>query len=75
MNAIGDEAAIAGIGQTPFSPSLGRSEFYMAIEAIFAACDDAGTSPRAIDGVVRVEAAFVPVSDDVTLVKFRRAPG
>jgi hypothetical protein len=33
MNAIGDKAAIAGIGQTPFSRSLGRSEFDMAIEA------------------------------------------
>jgi acetyl-CoA acetyltransferase len=55
MNAIGDKAAIAGIGQTPFSRSLGRSEFDMAIEAIFAACDDAGISPRAIDGVVRYD--------------------
>jgi acetyl-CoA acetyltransferase len=41
MNAIGDKAAIAGIGQTPFSRSLGRSELEMAIEAIFAACDSA----------------------------------
>ena len=55
MNAIGDKAAIVGIGQTPFSRSLGRSEFDMAIEAIFAACDDAGVSPRAIDGVVRYD--------------------
>ena len=44
MNAIGVEAAIVGIGQTPFSRSLGRSE-------------------------------FVPVSDDLTLLKFRRAAG
>jgi len=55
MNAIGDKAAIVGIGQTPFSRSLGRSEFDMAIEAIFAACEDAGISPRAIDGVVRYD--------------------
>jgi acetyl-CoA acetyltransferase len=54
-NAIGDKAAIVGIGQTPFSRSLGRAEFDMAIEAIFAACDDAGISPRAIDGVVRYD--------------------
>src|SRR5215470_2922342 len=54
-NAIGGRAAIVGIGQTPFSRSLGRSEFDMAIEAIFAACDDAGLSPRAIDGVVRYD--------------------
>jgi hypothetical protein len=55
MNAIGDKSAIVGIGQTPFSRSLGRFEFDMAIEAIFAACDDAGVSPRAIDGVVRYD--------------------
>ena len=55
MNAIGDKAAIVGIGQTPFSRSLGRSEFDMAVEAILAACDDAGISPREIDGVVRYD--------------------
>ncbi len=53
MNSIGDKAAIVGIGQTPFSRSLGRSEFDMAVEAIFNACADAGISPRQIDGVRR----------------------
>lgn len=52
---IRDRAAIVGIGQTPFGRSLGRSEYDMAIEAILAACDDAGISPRAIDGVVRYD--------------------
>ena len=50
MNAIGDKVAIAGIGQTPFSRSLGRSEFDMAIEAIFAAYDAAGISPARSTG-------------------------
>jgi acetyl-CoA acetyltransferase len=50
-----DRAAIVGIGQTPFSKSLGRSEPDMAIEAILAACDDAGISPREIDGTVRYD--------------------
>jgi acetyl-CoA acetyltransferase len=65
VNAIGDKAAIVGIGQTPFSRSLGRSEFDMAIEAIFAACDDAGISPRAIDGVVRYD---METTDEENLV-------
>jgi acetyl-CoA acetyltransferase len=55
VNRIGDRAAIAGIGQTPFAKALGRSEFDMALEAILAACEDAGLSPRAIDGLVRYD--------------------
>jgi acetyl-CoA acetyltransferase len=50
-----DRAAIAGIGQTEFSKGLGRSEYDMAVEAIWAACADAGISPRDIDGVVRYD--------------------
>jgi acetyl-CoA acetyltransferase len=52
---IRDRAAIAGIGQTPFAKSLGRSEIDMAVEAIWNACDDAGIQPRAIDGLVRYD--------------------
>ena len=52
---IRDKAAIVGIGQTPFAKHLGRSELDMAIEAILAACEDAGISPRAIDGIVRYD--------------------
>jgi acetyl-CoA acetyltransferase len=55
VNRIRDQAAIVGIGQTPYSKGLGRSEFDMAVEAIGAACADAGISPRQIDGVVRYD--------------------
>ncbi len=55
MNRLRDQAAIVGIGQTPYSKSLGRSEFDMAVEAILAACADAGIAPREIDGVVRYD--------------------
>lgn len=53
--SIRDQAAIAGIGQTTFSRSLGLSEMEMAVEAILAACDDAGLSPRDIDATVRYD--------------------
>jgi acetyl-CoA acetyltransferase len=53
--SIRDRSAIVGIGQTPFARSLDRSEYDMALEAILAACADAGISPRAIDGVVRYD--------------------
>jgi acetyl-CoA acetyltransferase len=52
---IRDQAAIVGIGQTRFSKGLGLSEYEMAVEAIFNACDDAGVSPRAIDAIVRYD--------------------
>ncbi len=53
--SIRDKSAIAGIGQTRFAKSLGMSEYEMAVEAIWSACEDAGLSPRDIDGVVRYD--------------------
>ena len=55
MQTLRDQAAIVGIGQTPFSKGLGRTEFDMAVEAIHAACEDAGLSPHDIDGVARFD--------------------
>lgn len=52
---IRDKAAIVGIGQTRFAKHLGMSEYEMAVEAIFAACEDAGIAPREIDGLVRYD--------------------
>lgn len=52
---IRDVAAVCGIGQTPFATSLGRSEYDMAVEAIWNACADAGIAPREIDAVVRYD--------------------
>ena len=54
-NNIRDKAAIVGIGETEFSRSSGRSELQLACEAIKAACEDAGISPKEIDGVFRYE--------------------
>ena len=55
MSIIPGRAAIAGIGQTPYGKGLGRSEYDMALEAILAACEDAGISPAAINGLVRYD--------------------
>ena len=52
---IRDRAAVVGIGQTPFARALGRSEYDMAIEAILAACADAGVDARDVDGLVRYD--------------------
>ena len=45
-------AIIAGIGQTEFSKSSGRSELQLASEAAAAAIADAGMTPADIDGMV-----------------------
>jgi len=53
--SVRDKAAIAGIGQTQFAKRLDMSEYEMAVDAIWNACDDAGISPRDIDGIVRYD--------------------
>ena len=50
--SLRNRAAIAGIGQTEFSKASGRSELLLACEATKAALDDAGLSPRDVDGLV-----------------------
>jgi acetyl-CoA acetyltransferase len=45
-------AAIAGIGQTEFSKSSGRSELQLAAEASLAALEDAGLTVADVDGMV-----------------------
>ncbi|MCH2173767.1 lipid-transfer protein [Myxococcota bacterium] len=55
MSIIPGKAAVVGIGQTPFGKGLGRTEYDMGLEAILAACEDAGISPSEIDGLVRFD--------------------
>jgi len=50
--SLRNRAAIAGIGQTEFSKASGRSELRLACESVKAALDDAGLSPRDVDGLV-----------------------
>ncbi len=46
-----DQAAIVGIGETPFAKQLASSECELACEAIRRALDDAGVSPGEVDGL------------------------
>lgn len=48
---ISGKAAIAGIGATEFSKRSGRSEMRLAVEAVLAACADAGIDPAEVDGI------------------------
>lgn len=60
------EAAIAGIGQTEFSKSSGRSELQLAAECSKAACDDAGVNPADIDGMLTFT---LDNTDDILLTR------
>src|SRR5258708_15349517 len=46
------KVAIAGVGETPYYKhgKPPESEFKLALQAILAACEDAGVDPRRIDG-------------------------
>ena len=45
------KAAIVGIGATDFSKNSGRSELWLAAEAVLDALDDAGLTPADVDGL------------------------
>ena len=47
---VKDKAVIVGVGNTRFSKESGVSELNLAVQAVKAACDDAGLHPSAIDG-------------------------
>jgi acetyl-CoA acetyltransferase len=53
MDSLKDKSCIVGIGETEYSKNSGRSEMRLALEAIKTACEDAGISPKEIDGIVR----------------------
>lgn len=49
---IRDRVCVIGVGETEYTKHgrIGRPEFRLALEAILAACADAGLDPRQIDG-------------------------
>jgi 17-hydroxy-3-oxo-4-pregnene-20-carboxyl-CoA lyase len=49
--SIAGRTAIAGIGATEFSKDSGRSEMRLAVEAASKALEDAGLSPKDVDGL------------------------
>lgn len=51
VHSISGRTAIVGIGATEFSKDSGRSEWRLAVESVKAALDDAGLTPKDVDGV------------------------
>jgi acetyl-CoA acetyltransferase len=58
-----DKACIVGVGETEYSKNSGRSEQRLALEAIKAACEDAGINPKELDGIVRFSVDGNDVAD------------
>ncbi len=56
-------AAIAGIGQTAYAKALPASAWELAVEAVLAACADAGVDVADVDGMCRFTAPFETVSE------------
>ena len=54
--SVRNRAAIIGVGETEFSRNAGRSNLRLALEAITAALDDAGLTPRDVDAIVKMHA-------------------
>jgi acetyl-CoA acetyltransferase len=54
-----DRCAIVGIGETDYSRNSERSDLTLATQAALAALDDAGLTPRDVDGIVRCDADTV----------------
>jgi len=60
---IRPEAAIVGIGQTRYGKALPGTAWDLAMEAVLAACADAGVDVTEVDGMCRFTAPFEPVSE------------
>jgi len=56
-------AAIAGIGQTAYAKALPPAAWELAVEAVLAACADAGVDIADVDGMCRFTAPFETVSE------------
>ena len=56
-------AAIAGIGQTPYAKALPPAAWELAVEAVLAACADAGVDVADVDGMCRFTAPFETVTE------------
>jgi acetyl-CoA acetyltransferase len=56
-------AAIAGIGQTAYAKTLPPAAWELAVEAVLAACADAGVDVADVDGMCRFTAPFETVSE------------
>lgn len=66
LNALKEKAAVTGIGETAYSRNSGKSVLALQLEASLKAIEDAGLSPRDIDGIVPYSNSTVVAEDFTT---------
>jgi acetyl-CoA acetyltransferase len=61
-----EKAAMTGVGETAYVRGSGKSAFRLQVEASLAAIEDAGLTPKEIDGIIPIGIAGAPAEDLVT---------
>ena len=62
-SALSGQGAIAGVGETTYSRNSTQSALELQFEASLKAIDDAGLTPKDIDGIIPVGITGAPVED------------
>ena len=66
MTSLRDAAAVTGIGETRYQRGTDKSALRLTLEASLAAIEDAGLTPKAIDGIVAYASGGVVAEDLLT---------
>ena len=66
MSGLSEKACVTGIGETTYTQGSGRSVAALIMEASLMAIDDAGLSPKDIDGVIPYATGDVVAEDFIT---------
>lgn len=66
MENIKDKTAIIGVGETVYSRNSDKSQLVLTLEAALAAIEDAGLTPKDIDGVIPYALGGVVAEDFIT---------
>ena len=66
MSQLRDAAAVSGIGETRYLRGTDKTPLRLTLEASLAAIDDAGLTPKAIDGIVAYASGGVVAEDLLT---------
>ena len=64
--SLRERIAITGVGETAYSRNSGKSVLALQLEASLKAIDDAGLSPKDIDGIIPYSNSAVVAEDFVT---------
>jgi acetyl-CoA acetyltransferase len=66
MFSLADKTAVTGVGETAYGRESRKSQLTLTLEASLAAINDAGLTPKDIDGVIPYAAGGIVAEDFVT---------